>query len=59
MLPKYELVNDLEIEPFMQYKLVFAKNPILSCFFFFLIADLYFLILSIIVHICNPNLGEG
>ena len=39
----------------MQSKLVFANNAISLCFFFFfLIIDLYFLILAIIVQIFNP-----
>ena len=38
----------------MQSKLIFTNNAILSCFFFFLIIDLYFLILAIIAKIFNP-----
>ena len=39
----------------MQSKLVFANNAISLCFyFFFLIIDLYFLILAIITQIFNP-----
>ena len=39
----------------MQSKLVFANNAISLCFFFFfLIIDLQFLILAIIVQIFNP-----
>ena len=39
----------------MESKLVFANNAIsLSSFFFFLITDLYFLILAIIAQIFNP-----
>ena len=39
----------------MQSKLVFANNAISLCFFFFfLIIDLYLLILAIIAQIFNP-----
>ena len=39
----------------MQSKLVFANNAFLSCFFlFFLIIDLYFLILAIIAQRFSP-----
>ena len=52
----YESVKGLKIELFMQSKLVFANNAILSClFFFFLIIDLYFLIIANIVQIFNST----
>ena len=39
----------------MLFSLDFAKNTILSCFFFFfLIIDLYFLIPAVIAYIYNP-----
>ena len=38
----------------MLFNLDFANNTILSCFFFFLIIDLYFLIHAAIVQIFNP-----
>ena len=38
----------------MLFNLDFAKNNILSCFFFFLITDLYFLIPAVIAQISNP-----
>ena len=38
----------------MRFSLVFANNTILQCFFsFFLITDLYFLILAVIAQIFN------
>ena len=41
---------------FMQSKLAFVDNAISSCFFFFyLIIDLYFLILAIIAEIKKQN----
>ena len=53
----YESVKDLEINPFMQSKLVFAKNAISMCFFFFLlIIDLCLLMLAIMAQIFNPIL---
>ena len=40
----------------MPFNSVFAHNTILSCFFFFfLIIDLYFLILAVIAQVFNPN----
>ena len=40
----------------MLFKLDFANNTILSClFFFFLIIDLYLLILAVITQIFNPT----
>ena len=40
----------------MLLNLDFAKNTILSCFFlFFLIIDLYFLILAVIMQFFNPT----
>ena len=39
----------------MLFNLDFAKNNILSCFFFFfLITDLHFLILALVTQIFNP-----
>ena len=39
----------------MLFNLDFVNNTILSCFFFFfLIIDLYFLILAVIAEIFNP-----
>ena len=39
----------------MLFNLVFGKNTILSCFFFFfLVIDLYFLITAAIAQIFNP-----
>ena len=38
----------------MLFNLDFANNTILSCFFFFLIIDLYFLIHAVIAQIFNP-----
>ena len=39
----------------MLFKLVFAKNIILSCFFFFfLVINLYFLIHEVIAQLFNP-----
>ena len=39
----------------MLFNLDFANNTILSCFFFFfLIIDLYFLILAVIIQIFTP-----
>ena len=46
------MVKELEIESFMQSKLVFANNAIsLFFFFFFLIIDLHFLVDAIIAQI--------
>ena len=48
------MVKDQD-KSFIQYKLVFAHNAISSCFVsFFLIINLYFLILAIIAQIFNP-----
>ena len=38
----------------MLFNLDFANNTILSCFFFFLIIDLYFLIPAVIAQSYNP-----
>ena len=39
----------------MLFNLYFAKNTILSCFFFFfLIIDVYFLIPAVVAEIFNP-----
>ena len=38
----------------MQSKLVFANNVIISSLLFFLIIDLYFLVLGIFAQIFNP-----
>ena len=44
----------------MVFNLDFANNTILSCFFFFfLIIDLYFLILATITQIFNPTAELG
>ena len=46
----------LEIKTSMLFKLHFANNTILSCFFFcFLIIDLCFLIATVITQIFNPT----
>ena len=51
----HELVKDLEIEPFMQSKLVFANNIVSTYFlFFFLVIDLCFLVLEVITQMFNP-----
>ena len=48
------MIKHLEIKPFMQSNAAFADNTISSCFFFFfLIFNLYFLILAIIAQIFN------
>ena len=48
------MLKDLN-KSFIQSKLAFVNNAISSCFFFFyLIIDLYFLILAIIAKIINP-----
>ena len=47
----------LEIKNSMLFNLVFANKTILSIFFFFfLIIDLYFLVLTIIAYMFNPIL---
>ena len=38
----------------MLFNLDFANNTILSCFFFFLTIDLYFLIIAVIEQVFNP-----
>ena len=44
----------LEIKTNILFNLDFANKAILSCFFFFLIINLYFLILVAIEQIFNP-----
>ena len=51
----YELTKDLEIKTSIVSNLVFPKNAIWSCFFFFLIIDIYFLILAAIAQIFNAT----
>ena len=46
-------VKFLEIKTFILFNWDFASNTILSCFFFFLIMDLYFLIPAVITQIFN------
>ena len=48
-----ESVKTLEINTSVLYNLVFANNAILSCYFFFLIFDSYFLLATVIVKIFN------
>ena len=50
----FESIKALEIKTSMQFSLDFANNIILSCLFFFLIADLYFLISAVIAPIFHP-----
>ena len=48
-------IKALEIKTSMLLNLDFTNNTILSCvFFFFLIIDLYFLILAVIAQTFNP-----
>ena len=50
-----EWIKAKEIKTSVLFNLVFAKNTMLSCFFFFfLISDLYFLIPAAIAQIFNP-----
>ena len=50
-----ESIKALEIKTSILFNLAFAKNTILSCFFFFfLIIDLCFLIAEVIAQILNP-----
>ena len=50
----YLSVNALEIKTFMFFKLVLAKNTVLSCFFlYFLIIDLCSLIPAVFVQVFN------
>ena len=49
-----ESTEALEIKTSMLFNLDFANNTISSCFFFFLIIDLYFLIPAVIAQIFNP-----
>ena len=50
-----ESIKALEIRTSIPFTLVFARNTIISCFFFyFLTSDLYFLIPSDITQIFNP-----
>ena len=46
--------QDFKIKTSMLFNLNFAHNTILSCFFFFLIIDLYFSIPAVIAQIFNP-----
>ena len=49
------MIKALEIKISMLFNLDFAKNTILSCFFFFfLIIDLYFLIAAVTAQMFNP-----
>ena len=51
----FESIQALEIKTSTLFKLDFANNTILSCFFFFLlIIDLHFLISAVITQIFNP-----
>ena len=51
-----ESIRDLEINSYILFNSDFANDTILSCFFFFfLIIDLYFLILAVIAQIFNPT----
>ena len=51
-----QFIKALEIKTSISLNLDFAKNSILSCFFFcFLFIYLYFLITAIIAQIFNPN----
>ena len=51
----FRLNKALEINTSILFHLDFANNTILSCFFFFfLIIDLYFLILPVIAQIFSP-----
>ena len=45
----------LEIKTFMPFNFDLANNTILSCSFFFLIIDLYFLIAAVITQVFNPT----
>ena len=45
----------MQIKTSMVFSLVFAKNTILSYFFFFLIIDLYFLIQELLAKISTPT----
>ena len=53
--PIYESIYALEIRTSMVFKLSFPKDTILSCFFFFVIIDLYFLISAVIAQIFIPT----
>ena len=48
-----ESTKTLEIKTSMLFNLDFANNTILSCYFF-LIIDLYFLIIAVIAQFLNP-----
>ena len=55
----YRSIKTLEIETFILFNFDFGNNTILSCFFFYLIIDLYLLIcllytFAVIAQIFNP-----
>ena len=50
------MIKTLEFKTSIVFKLVFANNTVISCFFsFFYIIDLYFFIPAVIAQIFNPN----
>ena len=51
----FEPIEALEIKTSIQFNLDFANNTILSCWFFFLIIDLYFLIPAPIAQNFNDD----
>ena len=50
----HESITALEIKTSILLNFDFANNTILSCFFFFLFVDLYFLITADIAQIFSP-----
>ena len=48
------MIKALEIKISILFNLDFANNSILSCFLFFLIIDLNYLICAVIAQIFNP-----
>ena len=52
---KYKSTKKLEIRTLNYFEISFPGNTILSCFFFFFIIDLYFLILAVIAQIFNST----
>ena len=43
----YELIKTLKLLCYLTFMLVFANKSLLSCFYFFLIIELYFLISAV------------
>ena len=51
----YELIKALETRTSIASDLVFSTNVVLSCFFFFLIIDVYFFIPEVTAQIFDPT----